>query len=75
RANGSILFDGEELVGLRPYEVARRGIARTFQHAELFDRLTVRNNLLAARHGLMTAGVVAQMLRTPKLRREEQEHL
>lgn len=75
RPGGSIRFNGEELVGLRPCNIAKRGIARTFQHAELFGRLTVRDNLLAGRHCLMKAGLLTQMLRVPSVRREEREHL
>ncbi|MFX5150042.1 hypothetical protein ABTD04_20700, partial [Acinetobacter baumannii] len=51
------------------------GVARTFQHAELSGRLTVRDNLLAARHCLMTIGPLAQMVRSPRVRCEEREHL
>lgn len=47
---GAIVFEGANLVGLKPYEVAQRGIARTFQHAELFRHMTVQQNLLVGRH-------------------------
>ncbi len=47
---GSIRLDGRELIGVRPDEIARRGIARTFQNVELFDNLTVLDNLLLGRH-------------------------
>lgn len=75
KARGSILFEGQELIGLRPFEVVKRGIARTFQHAELFPRLTVRENLMCARHSLMRAGALQQMFRLPKARMEERAHL
>ncbi|MBN7793576.1 ABC transporter ATP-binding protein [Microbacterium esteraromaticum] len=47
---GSILLDGEPLLGSAPDEVARRGVARSFQNVELFDNLTVLDNLLLGRH-------------------------
>ena len=43
---GSVHFDGEEIIGQRPHEVARHGIVRTFQQANVFGGLTVLENLL-----------------------------
>ncbi|MGH2916823.1 MAG: ABC transporter ATP-binding protein [Solirubrobacteraceae bacterium] len=43
---GSVRFDGREITGERPHEVARHGIVRTFQQANVFGRLTVLENLL-----------------------------
>ncbi|WP_423747446.1 ABC transporter ATP-binding protein (plasmid) [Haladaptatus sp. SPP-AMP-3] len=45
--NGSIAFDGEELVGKSPHEIARQGISRTFQTARTFNESTVLDNVLA----------------------------
>ena len=47
-AAGSIVFDGRDISRLRPYRRARLGLARTFQSVELFDDLTVDENLLVA---------------------------
>jgi branched-chain amino acid transport system ATP-binding protein len=47
-AGGRITFEGRSLRGRPAYAVARRGLARTFQSVELFDDLTVRENLLVA---------------------------
>jgi branched-chain amino acid transport system ATP-binding protein len=47
-AAGRIVFCGREIGGLRPYQRARLGLARTFQSGELFDDLTVEENLLVA---------------------------
>ena len=47
-AAGRIVFDGRDIAGLRPYQRARLGLARTFQSVELFDDLTVEENLLVA---------------------------
>ena len=43
---GSVLFDGAQIAGRRPHEVARHGIVRTFQQANVFGGLTVLENLL-----------------------------
>jgi ABC-type branched-subunit amino acid transport system ATPase component len=45
-ARGSVRFDGREIVGQRPHQVARHGIVRTFQQANVFGGLTVLENLL-----------------------------
>ena len=47
-ASGSIVFAGENITRLRAHARARRGLARTFQSVELFDDLTVEENLLVA---------------------------
>jgi sulfate-transporting ATPase len=46
--SGQLLLDGEPIAGLSPTERARSGISRTFQSLELFDDMTVAENLLAA---------------------------
>ena len=47
---GSITFEGESIVGLKPYQVTQRGIARTFQNIRLFSELTVLENVKIAFH-------------------------
>lgn len=47
---GSITFEGQSLVGLRPDQFAGRGIARTFQHGRVFGNLTVLDNVLVGAH-------------------------
>jgi branched-chain amino acid transport system ATP-binding protein len=45
---GSIRFNGQEIASLSPYQIARLGIARTFQNIRLFKRMTVLENVLVA---------------------------
>ena len=47
-ATGRVVFDGHDLRGIAPYRRSRLGLVRTFQAVELFDDLTVRDNLRAA---------------------------
>src|SRR3954454_24666389 len=47
-SNGRVVFDGEDITRLRPHERAHRGLARTWQSVELFDDLTVEENLPVA---------------------------
>ncbi len=54
---GTIIFKGEEITGLKPHKVAQKGIARTFQNIELFSRMTVMENLMLGRHIHMKTGI------------------
>ncbi|HIF20353.1 MAG TPA: ABC transporter ATP-binding protein [Gemmatimonadetes bacterium] len=54
---GSVQFDGEQISGLGPHHIARRGIARTFQNIELFGNESTIDNLMLGRHQHMTTGV------------------
>lgn len=72
-AEGSIIFDGESLIGERPDVVAQRGVARTFQNIELFDNLSVLENLLLGRHNLIKAQWWEAFLGLPRARRAEVE--
>ncbi len=70
-AEGSIRFRGEELTGLAPHEILRRGVARTFQNIRLFPTLSVLENVLIGRHSRLRSGAVMSVLHTPLNRREE----
>ncbi len=50
RSSGRVELDGTDLTGLAPHRRARLGLARTWQSIDLFDDLTVRENLLVASH-------------------------
>jgi branched-chain amino acid transport system ATP-binding protein len=54
---GTIFFKGENIVGLKPHRIAKKGIARTFQNIELFSRMTVMENLMLGRHIHMKTGI------------------
>lgn len=71
---GSIRFNGHEVVGLRPVQTARIGIARTFQNLGLFANLDVVDNLMLGRHLLMRTGFVAGALWWGRAKREEVAH-
>jgi len=68
---GSIKFQGVELVGLQPHEVARRGIARTFQHIRLFNRMTVLDNVMVGNDYKGRTGIFSALFRPPRVGREE----
>jgi branched-chain amino acid transport system ATP-binding protein len=71
---GTILFEGEEIIGKRPSVTAGLGIARTFQNLGLFVNLNVIDNLMLGRHHLMKTGFLAGALWWGKAKREEIEN-
>src|SRR6201995_3854987 len=60
-AAGQITFGGRDISGLRPYRRARLGLARTFQSVELFDDLTVEENLLVASEHVTVASALRDL--------------
>jgi branched-chain amino acid transport system ATP-binding protein len=68
---GEISFDGRPMRGLRPHEVAAKGIARTFQHIRLFPKMTALENVMVGRHLHSTAGFIPGMLNLPFARKEQ----
>jgi branched-chain amino acid transport system ATP-binding protein len=72
---GTILIRGKDIAGLKPYQVAQLGLARTFQHGELFAHMTVTENLLTARHGKVATHALSELFMLPWVRREEERHL
>jgi branched-chain amino acid transport system ATP-binding protein len=71
---GSIRFLGRQLVGAKPDRIACAGIARTFQNIELFENLTVLDNLMLGRHVHVAYGTPSALLWLGKARREESSH-
>ncbi len=70
-SSGTITFNGQDVTSLRPDQVARLGIARTFQTTALFDRSTVLDNLIVG-HRLRTRSGLWDVLRGSSRLREEE---
>ena len=70
-SGGRLTFCGEDITRVAPHEIARRGIARTFQNIELFEHASVLQNLLIGRHTHRATGVVGDLVFTPKARAAE----
>jgi branched-chain amino acid transport system permease protein len=68
---GTVSFFGERIETLLPDEIALRGIGRTFQNLQLFDNMTVLENVMCGRHRLMAAGLAGISARLPRVPREE----
>jgi branched-chain amino acid transport system ATP-binding protein len=69
--SGSIEYDGRDLANVAPHDVAKLGIARTFQNIELFEHATVLQNLLIGRHTHRRSGFWDDLLFTRRTRRAE----
>ena len=74
RGQGTIRLEGAELTGRAPHNIARLGIARTFQHGELFAEMSVLENLLTGRHARIQTGPLSEMLFLASVRDAEIAH-
>jgi branched-chain amino acid transport system ATP-binding protein len=69
--SGSIVFDGNEVVGKPPHAIVELGIGRTFQNIRLFNQMSALENVLVGMHCRLHAGIIGSIIRTPGVRREE----
>lgn len=72
---GTITYNGEPIHELIPNQIADLGIGRTFQNLQLFDNMTVLENVMCGRHRIHTAGITQISASTPQARREEEASL
>jgi branched-chain amino acid transport system ATP-binding protein len=70
---GAVVFEGRDITGLPPHKVTQLGMARTFQNIRLFHNMTAQENVMVAMHSRIKGGIWRSILRTPALRREEEE--
>jgi branched-chain amino acid transport system ATP-binding protein len=70
---GGIVFAGVPILALKPYQVTRTGIARTFQNVRLFRQMSVLENVMSGQHCRTTAGAIGAILHLPSERREERQ--
>lgn len=71
--NGSISFDGEELIGQKPHTIAQKGIGRTFQNIKLFGNLTVFDNILTVAQARSHYSLMDGLLRSKRCKHWENE--
>jgi len=71
---GSIVFEGRDITGTRPSQIAVLGIARTFQNIALFSGMTVLDNIMLGRHVRMKAGVLSSFVYWGLAQKEEVAH-
>jgi branched-chain amino acid transport system ATP-binding protein len=68
---GTIRFDGHEIIGLKPYEIAALGLGRTFQNMRLWRHMTVLEHVKLARYSKLGYGLFGAFFGTPKRHQEE----
>ena len=71
---GDVIFKGYKRPKMKPYQVARMGIARTFQNIALFEGMSVLDNIMTGRLHHMKAGMFSQAIWWGKAAREEDEN-
>ena len=71
---GDVWFRGQPRPVMKPYQVARQGIARTFQNIALFEGMSVLDNVMTGRLNHMKTGMLAQSIWWGKAAREESEN-
>ena len=69
---GEVLFGGQSLTGLKPNQITRLGVARTFQTVHLFPNMSVLENAMVGQHCRSRSGLFGAVLRPPRTRREEE---
>ena len=74
RGDGAIRLRGKDINGRAPHDIARLGVARTFQHGEVFPHMSVAENLLTGRHARIATNVLSEMFYLPSVRDQELRH-
>jgi branched-chain amino acid transport system ATP-binding protein len=72
---GQVIASSEDITGLKPYKIAVKGIARTFQHTTVYSQNTVQGNLIIGHRLRTKTGIIGAILHNRRTRREEKECL
>ncbi len=71
--DGYVRLGGEDVTGLAPHLLARRGLSRTFQNLQLFLRMTVLENVMVGRHRHESTGTLSDLLHLPSVGRQNRQ--
>ena len=71
QSNGSIIYRNESIDKLKPHQLSKIGVARTFQNIELFPNSTVLQNLLVGQNASKSSNFLQEMLFLPSVRKAE----
>lgn len=71
--NGTIIYLGENIEGLKPYDITQKKICRTFQNIRLFSSLSVIDNVKISFNFRINYNLFDSILRTPRFKKEEAE--
>ena len=70
-SEGAVLLEDRVISGMRPFQIARLGLTRTFQNLQVFHNLSVMENVMVGLHTRTGSEFFSSIFRTPRLRREE----
>ncbi len=73
-SQGSLIYQNHSITQLKPYQIAEKGIARTFQNLRLFGNLSALENVVIARHTHNQSHLISGVLGLPKGRKIEREN-
>lgn len=74
QTSGEIVFNGENISGVKPHLITKKGICRTFQNIRLFPQMTAQENVMVGEHCRSKSGVFSSVFKT-KTQRQEEEHI
>ena len=70
---GQVIFNGKDIRKIPVYRLVKAGVARTFQHVELFSSMTLLENIMVGMHVRTKAGFWAAVTRIPSMKKEERQ--
>jgi branched-chain amino acid transport system ATP-binding protein len=68
--HGTVRLGGDDVTGLAPHRLARRGLSRTFQNLQIFFRMTALENVMVGRHRHERTNIVSELLHMPSVARQ-----
>ncbi|VEF48044.1 ABC transporter-like protein [Bacillus freudenreichii] len=71
--SGKVFFQKEEITGKQPFQIANAGITRTFQNLQIFENMTVIENVMTGVHCRLKTGFLTSGFRLPSVRKEEKQ--
>ncbi len=72
-SHGTVTIDGRDVTGLPPFRLARSGLARTFQNLQVFERMSVLQNVMVGRHRHEDSNLLADLLGLPRSIRQTEK--
>jgi branched-chain amino acid transport system ATP-binding protein len=73
--SGTIIFEGKQIQGMKPYQISEIGISRTYQNINLFGSMSVLDNIKVGCHTIIDYGLLQAIFRTKKQKEQEQKVL
>lgn len=70
--SGKVIFDGQDTAGKKPFQLAEKGLGRTFQNLQIFDNMTVIENVMTGAHRTLKTSLFTSGLQLKSVQKEEQ---